>query len=193
MLRTAELNFLKSQINPHFLFNSLNSISALTLSEPEKAREMIIKLSDFLRHVVSQPENKPVPLSYEIENIKRYLEIEKVRFGSKLEFVFDILADCADRLISVLLLQTLYENAVKHGVYESVEPITINTTVTLVNDFVEFKISNNFEPFVAGKKGAGIGISNIRERLRLLFNNTDLLAISKKDNIFEVLLKIPRQ
>lgn len=192
LLRTAELNFLKSQINPHFLFNSLNSISSLTLNEPGKAREMIIKLSDFLRYVVSQPENKPVPLSHEIENIKRYLEIEKVRFGNKLEFVFNVPDDCMQSLIPVLILQPLYENAVKHGVYESVTPITISTEVRLVNDYFEIKISNNFEPFVVEKKGSGIGIKNIRERLRLMFNNSDLLTINKNDHIFEVLLKIPR-
>lgn len=191
LLRTAELNFLKSQINPHFLFNSLNSISSLTLNEPGKARDMIIKLSDFLRYVVSQPENKPVPLSHEIENIKRYLEIEKVRFGSKLEFQFSIPLECANCLIPVLILQPLYENSVKHGVYESVTPITIITEVRLADDFFEISISNNFESGVVEKKGAGIGIKNIKERLRLMFNNADLLTISKKDHIFEVLLKIP--
>jgi len=192
LLRTAELNYLKSQINPHFLFNSLNSISSLTLSMPEKARDMIILLSDFLRYVVSQPENKPVPLKHEIENIKRYLEIEKVRFGEKLEFVFNIPDDCLNTLIPVLILQPLYENAVKHGVYESVDPITIHTEARFGSDWVEIKISNNYENFVVQAKGAGIGIKNIRERLRLMFNNPDLLSIKKEDNIFEVLLKIPQ-
>lgn len=192
LLKEAELNFLKAQINPHFLFNSLNSISSLTITEPVKAQEMIIKLSDFLRYVISQTENKPTPLNKELDNIQRYLEIEKIRFGDKLNFVFNCHQDTFNRLIPVLLLQPLYENAIKHGVYESIDPITINTSISLENDFLKIIIGNNYEHYTASHKGAGIGLKNIRERLKLIYQNPELLKINKTDTYFEVQLLIPQ-
>ena len=192
LLKVAELNFLKAQINPHFLFNSLNSVSALTLTEPAKAQEMIIKLSDFLRYVISQNEDKLTPLSHELENIKRYLEIEKIRFGEKLNFIFDVDINALDSKIPVLILQPLYENAIKHGVYESIEPITIKTIVQVENNFLKINIANNYEPSVGQFKGAGIGIKNIKDRLKLIYHNTDLLTIIKTNTNFEVQLLIPQ-
>lgn len=192
LLKTAELNFLKAQINPHFLFNSLNSISSLTITNPTKAREMIIKLSDFLRYVISRTDDKPVRLSDEIDNIARYLDIEKVRFGDKLSFTFDIQPEAQHLLLPVLLLQPLYENAVKHGVYESTEPIVISTAAYTDNNNLIVSISNNYEPAVSNQKGAGIGISNIRERLRLLYANNASLRINDTGKLFDVNLVIPQ-
>jgi len=192
LLKEAELNFLKAQINPHFLFNSLNSVSALTLTEPAKAQEMIIKLSDFLRYVISQTEDKLTPLSHELENIKRYLEIEKIRFGEKLNFVFIVEEGAQNSQIPVLILQPLYENAIKHGVYESIEPITIKTDISLSNNFLNISILNNYETSVGQFKGAGIGIKNIKDRLKLTYHNPDLLKVTKSDIHFEVQLTIPQ-
>jgi len=193
LLKEAELNFLKAQINPHFLFNSLNSISALTISEPPKAQEMIIKLSDFLRYVISQNENKPASLNKELDNIQRYLEIEKVRFGNKLNFTFNVSSESQDMLVPVLILQPLYENAIKHGVYESTEPITITTLINAENDFLKIAISNNYEPYTASYKGAGIGLKNIKERLKLIYQNPEFIKITKTDTYFEVQLTIPQK
>ena len=192
LLKESELNFLKAQINPHFLFNSLNSVSALTLSEPAKAQEMIIKLSDFLRYVISQTEDKLEPLSKELENIQRYLEIEKIRFGEKLNFIFNLDENALNGLIPMLILQPLYENAIKHGVYESIEPITIKTDVQFENNFLKISIVNNYEASIGQFKGAGIGIKNIKERLKLTYHNPDLLTIKKTNTHFEVLLIIPQ-
>lgn len=192
-LRETELNMLKSQINPHFLFNSLNSISSLTITNPEKAQRMIIQLSDFLRYNVSSGNQIMIELQEEIENMHRYLEIEKVRFGNKLKYAFEISEVCNNVKIPVMLLQPLFENAVKHGVYESSEQIMIKTSCIDHGSFVELIISNNFDPGSKKRKGAGLGLKNIKDRLILIYKKEDLLKTEKENNIFKVSLIIPKQ
>ncbi|TSA26123.1 MAG: histidine kinase [Bacteroidetes bacterium] len=192
LLKETELNMLKSQINPHFLFNSLNSISSLTVSNPEKARDMVIKLSDFLRYSVSSGADSMTPLFRELENIQRYLEIEKVRFGEKLVYDLRVGQECMDQNIPVMLLQPLYENAIKHGVYESTEQVRIETTCRVESEYMEITIFNDFDPDAVPRKGAGVGLMNIRERLRLTYHRRDLLSIWKEKNRFFVQLRIPK-
>lgn len=191
-VKQAELDMLKSQINPHFLFNSLNSISSLTITNPEKAQEMIIKLSDFLRYSVSQPLDHMTTLKNEFENIRRYLDIEKVRFGRKLEYSNEVNVECSEMIVPALILQPLYENAVKHGVYESTSTIIIKTTCSLVDGVLLITIVNNFDQQARARKGAGIGLKNIRERLRLIYRNEQLIKTTIHDDIFEVKLFIPQ-
>lgn len=128
IIKETELKALKSQINPHFLFNSLNSISSLTLSDPAKAQEMIINLSNFLRYSISQKDNHLSTLKEEIENINKYLAIEKIRFGERLNVIQKIEPECMSWKVPTMILQPLYENAIKYGVYESRDLITIETT-----------------------------------------------------------------
>lgn len=187
----SELNLLKSQINPHFLFNSLNSISSLTVVNGEKARDMIIKLSDFLRYTVSKDDLRFSEFGKEIENVIRYLEIEKVRFGDKLKFDFKFDKDCENQLIPIMILQPLYENAVKHGVYESAETVFITTECKAQEDHFLITIDNNFEGDAIQRKGAGIGLKNIKDRLKLIYKHDQLLKTHKKDNHFKVELFIP--
>ena len=125
MVKEAELKSLKYQINPHFIFNSLNSISSLTISDPQKAQEMTIKLSSFLRSTLSKNEKQKSKLSEEISNAKLYLDIEKVRFDDKFEFIEEVENACKDMEVPSMILQPLFENAIKHGVYESLEKVTI--------------------------------------------------------------------
>lgn len=191
-VKDAELNLLKSQINPHFLFNSLNSISSLTISSPAKAQEMIIKLSDFLRYSISQAQTQQTTLKLELENIQRYLDIEKVRFGSKLNYVTDIPENCLKATLPIMILQPLYENAIKHGVYESTETITLNIKCTILGQLLIITISNNFDTDAPSRKGAGIGLNNIRERLQLAYTAEGMLKITVTGNIFEVKLTIPQ-
>ena len=132
LVRETELKMLRSQINPHFLFNSLNSISSLTITDPEKARDMVVKLSEFMRYALSRKDEQPVTLQNELENLRLYLDIEKVRFGDKLITEEMIDNKCLEFKIPVLLLQPLYENAVKHGVYESTESVKIITTAKII-------------------------------------------------------------
>ena len=191
-VKEAELNLLKSQINPHFLFNSLNSINSLTITKPEKAQEMLIKLSDFLRYSISPDDNALTDMKKEIENIHRYLDIEKVRFGNKLQYQFDIAEDCSQLKIPQMILQPLYENAVKHGVYESVEPIMINTLCRYDNGYIKMQISNNYDSDYPSKKGAGIGLKNIKERMALIYGKNDLLTTEKSQDCFLVKLNVPQ-
>ena len=190
-IKEAELNMLKSQINPHFLFNSLNSISSLTITQPEKAREMIIKLSDFLRYTISQPADKMLSLKDELENSKKYLEIEQTRFGSKLIINYIIDENYSEIKIPAMILQPIYENAVKHGVCESTEPIYIITECSIKDNFLNISIKNNFDSDAKSRKGEGLGLKNISERLKLIYNNDKLLNIIKTENLFEIQLFIP--
>jgi sensor histidine kinase YesM len=191
VLRETELNMLKSQINPHFLFNSLNSISALTITDPDKARDMVIKLSDFLRYTVSTTSSVMTTLEKELANIHRYHEIEKVRFGERLIYNFKLGPDCLQQMIPVMLLQPLFENAIKHGVYESTGNICIDLSCTLSNCCLEMTISNDFDPDAPSRKGSGLGLKNIRERLKLLFQNEKLIETKIIGNKFLVYLCIP--
>ena len=193
LLKESELNVLKSQINPHFLFNSLNSISSLTITNPEKAQEMVIRLSDFLRYSVSANNNKFVPLEKELENIQRYLEIEKVRFGKKLEYVNNIEPGCQAVMIPAMLLQPLFENAIKHGVYESTGTVCIETSCGTKPGVTVITMVNDFDPEAPRRSGTGVGLANIRERMRLLYHRTDLLEARVEGNKFRVNLKIPHQ
>ncbi|MCF6271405.1 MAG: histidine kinase [Melioribacteraceae bacterium] len=191
LITEAELKSLKYQINPHFLFNALNSISSLTISNPEKAQEMSINLSDFLRKTLSGNDIKKISLKEEIESIELYLKIEKVRFEKRLEFNLDITEECKDILIPNMILQPLIENAIKHGVYESSERVEITLSCRRKENIVEIKISNNYDPSAVSNIGEGIGLSNINRRLKLIYQRTNLVSITKLDNIFSVLLLIP--
>jgi len=191
LLKESELNMLRSQINPHFLFNSLNSISSLTISNPEKAREMLIKLSDFLRYSVSTSVTGFTSLEKEMANIQRYLEIEKVRFGDKLEFEFKLDGSCKHHQIPAMLLQPLFENAIKHGVYESTEQVKIEMDCRFEDDCLMIKLLNDFEPGTRASKGAGVGLKNIRERLRLIYKSDTLMKTSVTGNKFQVFLCLP--
>jgi len=193
IVRESELNLLKSQINPHFLFNSLNSISALTITNPEQAREMTIKLSDFLRYSVSMGNSRFSTLGKEMEHIRKYLDIEKVRFGTKLQYTFTIDEACLNCEIPVMILQPLYENAIKHGVYESTGEVMVQTTTRTVDGYLEIIIINDFEPGAPSRKGTGIGLANIRERMKLIYKDEQLLTTQVKGNKFEVHLILPQK
>jgi sensor histidine kinase YesM len=192
LVKESELNVLRSQLNPHFLFNSLNSISSLTISDPETARDMIIKLSEFLRYALRHGEREKTKLAEELKNIELYLQIEKIRFGDKLVFEKDISSDCEEGLIPNMILQPLFENAVKHGVYESTKPITIKMICKGSSSGMQIEINNNFDPSQVSRKGAGIGLKNVRNRLRLIYGRDDLIKFGKSDGVFHVGLIIPQ-
>jgi two-component system LytT family sensor kinase len=191
LLKEAELSALRSQINPHFLFNSLNSISALTMTDPENAREMIIKLADFLRYSVSSGNTVFTGLGNEISNIRRYLDIEQTRFGDKLKYEFDIPPQCLDNQVPAMILQPLFENAIKHGVYESIGEVMIHTVCHPRDGYLDLVITNDFDPEAPPRKGTGTGLKNIRSRLRLLYRSDDLLKTSIDGHRFTVNISIP--
>ncbi len=191
-VREGELKMLRSQINPHFLFNSLNSVSSLTVTNPLKAREMIVKLSDFMRYSLSSRNEQPVTLGNEMESLRLYLEIEKVRFGSRLKIEEDISPDCMPALMPGMLLQPLYENAVKHGVYESTEEVTIKTTAVKEDNKVVIAVKNNVDTdSVVTKKGAGIGLKNVSSRLELFFGDEADMSVNRSEESFTVTVRFP--
>jgi LytS/YehU family sensor histidine kinase len=192
LVKESELNSLKSQINPHFLFNSLNSISSLTMTQPEKAQEMIIKLSEFLRYTTSNKEEKLTTLDKEISNITRYLDIEKIRFGKRLQVRQSVDDSCRDLKLPGLILQPLLENALKFGVYESTEESVIEIICSCNSSALSVVVRNKWDPDFQSNKGEGVGLKNIRSRLNIIYNREDLFKIRKDQYVFEVTIVFPQ-
>jgi two-component system LytT family sensor kinase len=193
LVKEAELHALKSQINPHFLFNSLNSISSLTMTDPSKAQEMVINLSQLMRYSLKYDQSEKVKLEQELENNKLYLNIEKVRFGSKLNPHFDVDKKCLKASIPNMILQPLYENAIKYGVYEATEPVDVITICKCNDEVLEVTIKNTYDPDVLKSKGEGIGLRNIRDRLEIIYGNPLLLKMHDNKKEFTVTLTIPQK
>lgn len=191
LAREAELNSLRQQMQPHFLFNSLNSISALSVSDPPQAREMIIRLSDFLRATLSKNNDDLILFDDEIKQLGLYLEIEKLRFGHRLQTRFEISEQCSDKKLPPMMLQTLLENAIKHGLYGTTEHVNINISARCDNELLEIIVENPFDP-LHSPSGAGFGLDTLKRRLFLIYNRSDLLGIEKKESVFKTTLKIPQ-
>lgn len=189
--RQAELKMLKAQINPHFLFNSLNSISSLTLTDAPKAHKMVLTLADYFRYSISKSENQFSNVRVEIENCKKYLEIEQIRFGEKLKLEYTIDNESLNCQIPTMILQPLYENAVKYGVYESLNEVSIRTLISKKNDYVEIEIENEVEKYSRKRKGEGIGLKNVSDMLKLSYNSDNLLTVNQLPDKFVVNIKIP--
>jgi two-component system LytT family sensor kinase len=193
LLKETELKLLRSQINPHFLFNSLNSVSSLTITDPEKARDMVIKLSEFMRYALSKKDEQPVTLRSELEYLRLYLDIEKVRFGDRLSIDESIDENCLEIKMPVMILQPLYENAVKHGVYESTESVRISTQAKTVDGYLNITISNNYDIAPSSKRGTGTGLLNVARRLELFYGNKASIKALKEKGIYTVTLYIPAE
>lgn len=191
LISQTELSLLKSQINPHFLFNSLNSISSLTIIEPLKAQEMVIKLSDYLRHTISNQTDRLVTLVSELEQIKRYLEIEEIRFSDKLELVWNIRNLNTEVLIPTMILQPIFENAIKHGLYDASNIITIDIEGHPGEKCYCLSISNNYEDKLVEKPSTKIGLKNIKERLRIIYESDSIIQITNREHQYVVKLHIP--
>lgn len=193
LMREAELSNLRQQLQPHFLFNSLNSISALTMAQPEQARKMIEQLSDFLRGTVKKDGNQLVSLRDELHHLQFYLDIEKVRFGHRLITKISTEDAALDMKLPSLLLQPILENAIKFGLYDTMGEVTISLNAKTEQNNLLIEITNPFDPETAApKSGTGFGLSSVQRRLNLLFYRNDLLSIEKKENIFTTTIKIPQ-
>ena len=193
LAKEAELFKLRQQLAPHFLFNSLNSISALIGSRPEQARKMIQQLSDFLRGNLKKEEQLWVPLSEEIQYLELYLDIEKVRFGHRLSTIIICDDDCLERKLPPMLLQPIVENAIKFGLYDTTEAVTISIRAWLDEKFVRIEVSNPFDPETSRpKKGTGFGLTSIQRRLYLIFARPDLIETRIDNNLFTTIVRIPQ-
>ncbi len=192
-VREAVLRALKSQINPHFLFNSLNSIASLTLTNPNKAHEMVIALSDFMRYSLRKQHNEMVALEEEINHIRLYLQIEKIRFGDKMNYSFQVGSECTNCQIPTLLLQPLFENAIKYGVYEASETVEVVLSAKKEQEHTVLIITNTFDRDAAPLKGEGIGLRNVQERLRMVYNSNQLMKVTGENGLFVVTILLPNQ
>jgi len=196
LAREAELATLRQQLQPHFLFNSLNSISALAGSKPEQARMMIQQLSDFLRGTIRRDDQQLVTLEEELKHLQLYLEIEKVRFGHRLKTeVIKEEASLAMKLPS-LLLQPIVENAIKFGLYDTTGEITIRINSAVKDHQLILTVENPFDPATAQpRQGTGFGLSAVQRRLYLLYARNDLLITRQPEQqqpIFITEVHIPQ-
>jgi two-component system LytT family sensor kinase len=191
-LKSAELNMLKAQINPHFVFNSLNSVSSLTLTDPEKAHDMVIQLAEFLRYSIRKNAVQLVDLEQEMDAIQLYLAIEKIRFGDRLK----IEINCQDNLkimkLPALILQPIIENAIKYSLHETDFDSKIIINCSRFKEALTLVVKNNFDKEGVTPKGEGIGLSNVRSRCNLVYGRNDLLDTSEEDDIFIAKLTIPQ-
>lgn len=192
LARDAELNKLRQQLQPHFLFNSLNSISALTGQQPEKARHMIQQLSDFLRGTLRNEDQQWVTLRDEINYLQLYLDIEKVRFGYRLQSQVHCETAAEQILLPSMLLQPLVENAIKFGLYDTIGEVAIVIDAKRVNGMLEVTVQNPYDETTSlPRKGTGFGIASIRRRLYLLYGRHDLLLVQKTSTLFVVKVILP--
>lgn len=193
LAREAELFKLRQQLQPHFLFNSLNSINALIGIRPEEARKMVQQLSDFLRGTIKKEETQWVSLQEELQYLQLYLDIEKVRFGNRLTTDIAIEEATLQQKLPALLLQPIVENAIKFGLYDTTGETVIGISTELRGNELVIKVSNPFDPETSSPKyGTGFGLKSVQRRLYLLFARNDLLSTEATDNIFTTVVKIPQ-
>jgi LytS/YehU family sensor histidine kinase len=193
LAREAELSKLRQQLQPHFLFNSLNSISALVGSKPEEARKMIQELSDFLRGTIKKDDQQYVNFEEELKHLHLYLEIEKVRFGHRLKTEITQDQHTDKLLLPSLLLQPLVENAIKFGLYDTIGEITIRLDACVLDTHLCIRIENPYDPETSQRQpGTGFGLNSVQRRLYLLYGRHDLLSTTSKESTFVTELKIPQ-
>lgn len=189
--REAELKAIKAQVNPHFLFNSLNSISALTTLDPSKAREMCIRLSDFLRASLRLGERASIPFSEELALTRSYLDVEQVRFGLRLRVRQDFDPLCSDLEVPPLLVQPLVENAIKHGIATLTDGGEIAMTGQRVQDSIRLTIENPFDPDAPATRKNGFGLASVRNRLHARYGAAARLDVQVHGHLYRVMLSFP--
>lgn len=193
LAKDAELFKLRQQLQPHFLFNSLNSISALTATQPEKARHMIQQLSDFLRGTLKKDDQHKSSLKEELQYLELYLDIEKVRFGHRLNTEISVEENIQQMELPSLILQPVVENAIKFGLYDTIGEVTISITAKKVDETLVVTVQNPFDAETAQPlQGTGFGLASIKRRLFLLFARQDLLQTKTEDNYFITTIIIPQ-
>jgi two-component system sensor histidine kinase AlgZ len=193
LARDAELKALKAQINPHFLFNSLNSISALTSIDPARARDMCVLLGDFLRLTLGLGEKTSVRFSEELDLLQKYVAIEKVRFGERLRMQETIQEDSRACLLPPLLLQPLVENAVKHGIASLPEGGEIRLAVERQNGRLAIVVENSWDPEAPPRRSGGRGLKNVQQRLEARYGKDASLHVNTEGELFQISLSLPAE
>lgn len=204
LARDSELKALKAQVNPHFLFNSLNSISALTSIDAGRAREMCILLADFLRKTLGLGEKTVIPLREELELVRSFLSVEKVRFGVRLTVEESVAPGALECSVPPLLLQPLVENAVAHGISNLTEGGWIRVGVScdgnkkaggsdLQTDDLRIEVENNFDPDMPRRRGHGVGLANVRQRLATRYGERARFEVRAEGDRFRVSIVLPAE
>jgi two-component system, LytTR family, sensor histidine kinase AlgZ len=188
--REAELRTLRAQIDPHFLFNSLHSISALTGVDPAAARRMTVLLGDFLRESLALGSSERIPLSRELALAAKYLEVERVRLGDRLRVEITS-GDAGDCLVPPLVLQPVVENAVTHGVAHVLEGGIVTVVATCTPLRLTLRVENPADPERPRKTGTGLGLSNVRSRLHALFGKEAAVHWMEEDGRWRVEIDLP--
>jgi sensor histidine kinase YesM len=188
----AELQLLKAQVHPHFLFNTLNNIYSFTLNKSPIAGELVLKLSDTLNYMINDCEAPLVSLEKELKMIEDYIGLEKVRYGDRLNISLEIEGDCKNKLIVPLLLIPFVENSFKHGSSKMLQHSWIKLKIIIKENVLHMDL-NNSKPFQVASQGGrnGIGLKNVQKRLQLLYPGRNVLIIGSTDEEFSVHMQIP--
>lgn len=192
----TQLLFLRSQVSPHFFFNTLNNIYSLSLEGSKRTPKVILKLSELMRYLIYDTKNKRQDLKNEIICIQNYLELEKIRYSDNLEINMNIIGQIEGKVIAPILLLSFVENAFKHGANKSIDKIKIDIDFNVKGDFLNFKIVNQIPERPKNKQifkrnQGGIGLSNVKKRLKLGYKKDDYkMSINSSNNLFTVKLKI---
>ncbi len=184
----ARMEALKLQLNPHFFFNSLNSLRALIAQDPDRAQSMVTRLARLLRRTLMASDEKTVPLQEELSTARTYLELEKVRLEDRLRCDITMDDGTADALVPHLLVQTLAENAIKHGIAARADGGCLTITATREDGMLEIRVTN---PGSLDPAGGGVGLENARERLRLLFGEAAHLTLEESDGTVIATARMP--
>ncbi|MFK7937590.1 MAG: sensor histidine kinase [Saprospiraceae bacterium] len=189
----SELRFLKSQINPHFLFNTLNNLYALTLKKDDKAPEIVIKLSEMMRYMLYECNEKQVMLSKEVQYIQNYLDLERLRQKKDVNINFEVQGNISDQRVAPLMFIPFLENSFKHGLNASIDRGFVNIYLNVENKEIDFFIENSKAPAlpqISHKRSGGIGLVNVRRRLDILYPGRHELSVSDEPNTYGVNLNL---
>ncbi len=173
--KEAELYKLRQQFNAHFIFNSLNAINALIAKQPDDAKKMLITLSEYLRNNIKKEEDKKATLAEELQDLNHYLSIEKYRFANRLKIIENIEEECLSVPTPPFIIQPLIENAIKFGLYGTIGEVLITIDVKLINKHLEIIVCNPYDPTGVMPKGTGFGLTAVKRRLYILYQQNDLL------------------
>jgi LytS/YehU family sensor histidine kinase len=193
MAQDAELRMLRTQIDPHFLFNSLNSISALTSIDPGAARSMTLRLADFFRHSLGLHADRKVALERELALVRDFLAIEQVRFGERLRFEAETAPEALACLVPTMLLQPLVENAVKHGIGQLIGPGLIRIRALRAGSLLRISVENDVDPDAVCARGTGVGLENVRRRMAAAYGVDASAHWSREKDLFRVELTLPAE
>jgi LytS/YehU family sensor histidine kinase len=191
MAQEAELRMLRTQVDPHFLFNSLNSISALTSVDPPLARDMTVQLAEFFRHTLSLEAQRSVTLDAELKLVRHFVAIEQVRFGPRLAFEQEIGEGALACLLPPMLLQPLVENAIKHGIGRMLEPGLVRVAATRAGSILRISVENHVDAELPATPGNGIGLANVRQRLIAAYAHEASANWSRSGRTFRVDIALP--